>query len=65
MMNLLMIGVFGKMYEWELYCYGVINNGVIFEEICVIIYVIVIYCGVFQVLECFCVVWNVFDESNG
>lgn len=64
MMNLLMIGVLGKMYEWEFYCQGVINNGVMFEEICVIIYVIVIYCGVFQVFECFCVVWNVLGEIN-
>lgn len=62
MMNFVMIGVLGKMIEWEIYCCGVVINGVIKEEICVIIYVIGIYCGVFQVFECFCVVKKVFDE---
>lgn len=46
LMNFSMIGVLGKMYEWELYLKGVLNNGVIKDEICVVIYVVVIYCGV-------------------
>lgn len=48
-----MIGALGKMHEWEIHCRGAMNNGVRKVEICAIIHVIGIYCGVPQALEFF------------
>ena len=64
MMNLTMIGAFGKMHEWEIHCNGAITNGVTVEEIKAIIHVIGIYCGVPQSLDCFRVARKVLNERG-
>ena len=64
MMNLSMIGAFGKMAEWETHCRGAITNGVTQDEIRAIIHVIGIYCGVPQALECFRVARKVLTEKQ-
>jgi 4-carboxymuconolactone decarboxylase len=53
MMNLALLGVLGKMQEWETHCRGAITNGVSVAEIRAIIHVVGIYSGVPQALECF------------
>ena len=63
-MNLSMIGALGKMHEWEIHCKGALNNGVSKEEIRAIIYVIGIYCGVPQALECFKMAKRVIDQNE-
>lgn len=47
------IGALGKMSEGETYCRGAINDSVSHDEICAIIHVIGVYCGVPQAFECF------------
>ena len=64
MMNLSMIGAFGKMTEWEIHCRGAITKGVSKEEIRAIIHVIGIYCGIPQALECFRVARKVMEEKG-
>lgn len=63
MMNLAMIGVRGKMSEWEIHGRGAITNGVSPEEIRAIIHVVAIYCGVPQGLECFRVARRVLGDA--
>ena len=57
-----MIEVLDKRHEWELHCKGALNNGVSPEEICVIIHIVGIYCGVPQALECFRLARKVFND---
>ena len=64
LMNLSMIGAFGKMTEWEIHCRGAITNGCTLEEIRAAIHVVGIYCGVPQALECFRVARKVLTEEG-
>ena len=64
MMNLAMLGAWGKMHEWEIHCNGALNNGVSAEEIRAIVHVVAIYCGVPQGLECFRVARKVLTERG-
>ena len=64
LMNLSVIGTFGKMHGLEPHCRGAINNGVSKDEIRAAIHVIGIYCGLPQALECFRVARQVIEEMD-
>ena len=53
LMNLAMLGVLGRMTEWETHCRGALNNGCTVEEIRAAIHAVGIFGGVPLALECF------------
>ena len=64
LMNLAMLGVMGRMTEWETHCRGALNNGCTVEEIRAAIHAVGIYGGVPLALECFRVARRVLEAEG-
>jgi 4-carboxymuconolactone decarboxylase len=64
LMNLAMLGVLGKMHEWEAHLKGAITNGASLAEIRAAIHAVAIYGGVPCGVECFRVARRVLEEKG-